>query len=819
MKSFPSSFSKDALVQTSGFASGNIKQTLKNMANSIIQQSLHGSSGPSKPSDLGEYIEWTEYDYFDSMEQMSNTNKLINNIATTQLLYTKEGISSSGGDLTGDEDIINGTKNHPYFENPLKLPGTVLNAINKYKRYLKTTGAFNKKGNLVKKGDDGKESKKQLMERTDTVIAQSLINPWFGVPVKGVTHHIPLYVPQHDIGMTGENVDLNKIGQTQVTANTKIDPQKNSLVTNVDESTNETTTKDLKEAGFVEQTVSLNNFNPDITDCSIKTLVDLSGGYGADPSKYKTGAADKKNSLGRNVFRYADFMFCKDLGKVSNNHLIVLRKFPGPIGDNIFKLDANNIRFSAQPDKGRLVAWFGTEDNKLEDICKYNYNATWKHLEATIEDIQSKEDNTKLLPSLINLANPNYWGAVSSGIAGSQNSPLNWFSGKSGFLESKGSYENSFGDLYHMDTNKIYSPYNSVQETNIYEGKLVFNQEFNLKFSYKLRAYDGINPRTAMLDLLGNILEVTYKRGIFWGGRRRFLGAPRNNAGWKKANDMLDKLQSGVGESLEDLFGCTSWGDMGSWFKNIIGKIGDFASDAMAKGAEMAENIKNGDTSSLGLAGKGKMIAGGLVGMLKNKLGRPAVYAMNSLLDGGAHGFWHLTIGNPRNPIMSMGNLIMSNAVVQHSGPLGIDDFPTELSVTVTLKHGKPRDLTEISQMYTCGLNGIYQPLDEQKFKDYFSIGKDVLYDTTTKKYTVDVPVESEKKDGDGEKSDKKDAKPKTQKQDMTESYQTASNANILPPNVGERKMWAPDMAEIIHPTEKISNEMIDFLHRNAANI
>ena len=131
MKSFPSSFSKDALVQTSGFASGNIIQTLKNMANSIIQQSLHGSSGPSKPSDLGEYIEWTEYDYFDSMEQMSNTNKLINNIATTQLLYTKEGISSSGGDLTGDEDIINGTKNHPYFENPLKLPGTVLNAINK----------------------------------------------------------------------------------------------------------------------------------------------------------------------------------------------------------------------------------------------------------------------------------------------------------------------------------------------------------------------------------------------------------------------------------------------------------------------------------------------------------------------------------------------------------------------------------------------------------------------------------------------------------------------------------------------------------------
>ena len=90
-------------------------------------------------------------------------------------------------------------------------------------------------------------------------------------------------------------------------------------------------------------------------------------------------------------------------------------------------------------------------------------------------------------------------------------------------------------------------------------------------------------------------------------------------------------------------------------------------------------------------------------GYLKNALGRPTLYAWQSLLSGDDVGLWHVTIGNPRNPILAMGNLILTNSTVTHSGPLGIDDFPSELKVSVTLKHARPRDLTEISRMYTKG--------------------------------------------------------------------------------------------------------------------
>lgn len=91
-----------------------------------------------------------------------------------------------------------------------------------------------------------------------------------------------------------------------------------------------------------------------------------------------------------------------------------------------------------------------------------------------------------------------------------------------------------------------------------------------------------------------------------------------------------------------------------------------------------------------------------------NALGRPAMYAFNSLLKGDDIGLWHLTIGNPKNPIASIGNLILEDATIEHSGPLGLDDFPSEITVTVKLKPGRSRDATEISRIYTKGIGSIY---------------------------------------------------------------------------------------------------------------
>ena len=54
-------------------------------------------------------------------------------------------------------------------------------------------------------------------------------------------------------------------------------------------------------------------------------------------------------------------------------------------------------------------------------------------------------------------------------------------------------------------------------------------KKLSLVFEYELRSYNGINPKQAMLDLLSNILNVTYTTGTFWGGGYKGFAAHQSN--------------------------------------------------------------------------------------------------------------------------------------------------------------------------------------------------------------------------------------------------------------------------------------------------
>ena len=53
--------------------------------------------------------------------------------------------------------------------------------------------------------------------------------------------------------------------------------------------------------------------------------------------------------------------------------------------------------------------------------------------------------------------------------------------------------------------------------------------------------------------------------------------------------------------------------------------------------------------------------------------------------------------------MLSVGNLVVDTAEYSVSKQLGPDDFPDELNVEVTLKHGKPRDKGDIESMFNRG--------------------------------------------------------------------------------------------------------------------
>lgn len=450
---------------------------------------------------------------------------------------------------------------------------------------------------------------------------------------------------------------------------------------------------DQKESEYKTPNRELN-----LSDCSISRLV--------------TESAKKESILGQARYKYADFAFCKDLG-MPNNRLITLRRFSTPVGDYIFRAAAKSSKvgdkysaFTTPGDIGRMCCYFDTDDNKLEDILKYSFDSTWAHMDADIEQLDSQENkHVSPLGQIINALNPSMNSSIASGFGDSDNSLIgkafdSWFGWK-----PRAFYDDNTV-LKNYDKHKVYKPINTIQSMEKYEGKLEFKHEFTLVFSYKLRSYQNINPKSAMLDLIANVLATTYNRGNFWGGRQEIIGAQPNKSGWNKAKQLIDKGSDVVG----GLVGALSNGTFD--FGSILGSISNAFKEAWSGFKEL--DPKNALSQGASMAQKYVKkygIGGAVKGMLQNQLGRPEIYAFQSLLDGSNTGLWHVTIGNPLNPIASIGNLIIRDTQIQQLGPLGIDDFPTELKVTVTLAHARPRDSIAIERMYTKGVSAIYVPL------------------------------------------------------------------------------------------------------------
>lgn len=560
----------------------------------------------------------------------------------------------------------------------------------------------------------------------------------------------------------------------------------------------------------------------------------------------------KKDSiLGNARFRYADFMYCKNLGKVPNNRLIVLRKFALPVPDNIYRYSTPKYRnpnsagfmdYTTRPDVGRLVTWFDTEDNKLEDILHYQYEATWEEWNAGIEELPSMENNEQRgwFGLLANM-NPQYNQLAEQGLAGDHNFISKLF-GKFGWRDIKSDNEEAL--LRNYDLHKVYEPKDTIRNQWVYKGELKFSHEFTLKFSYKLRAYDNISPKSAMLDLLANILEVTYRHGTFWGGQQKIVGPRPNTQAWKEAEAFVDNAWESMGGimagmangniNFSELLG--SLGKMiGGAATELLGKVKSVANDVIdtvkEKGITGAlnEGVKNLSDNLLTIDSK-TGFSKALKGQLKNKFGRPAMYAFKSLLTGDDTGLWHVTVGNPFNPILTMGNMIVKTAEIQHSGPLGIDDFPTDLTVTVNLTHARSRDIGGIEKMYTRGMGQIYLPTANHKMSDFYDYGDTNLIDDAKTGFDAAIAKGIQVTASIDEKTDKaiadasKEAESKTQKSkkqseqgtednNTNNTDNTDNNNNITVTNVAAKenvsmdelpvyKLWAKEASNYDNPDD-----------------
>jgi hypothetical protein len=375
-------------------------------------------------------------------------------------------------------------------------------------------------------------------------------------------------------------------------------------------------------------------------------------------------------------YQYSDFALTKYYGKIPNNMLITLRRFAYPVADDIItpkalSADGKSLEGIQQPDLARAVTWLGeATGNTLADILKFSHGFEWKDAEAKVQELNSQQGAASGKFGSIVESNRFLSAAANAG-AGRDAVSANANKQNAGF--------DAFSNTY---PNHVFGPLNVIKNMVVREQGLKFEQAFTLKFEYELKSFEGVNAKIMMLDQLANILALTYNNAPFWGGSVRYIS------------------DGSVAKPLGDLAKLRS-GDYGGFLGSIVSDMGK-----MFQGVLDPSSWKNiADNKFLN-----NLIGGSLMEMFNTPQGGQAVA---SLLTGDPTGQWHVTIGNPLNPIMVIGNLVMEDCTINFEGPTTIHDFPEKMVVEIKLKPGRPRDKAEIESMFNSGRGRFYiQPDD-----------------------------------------------------------------------------------------------------------
>jgi hypothetical protein len=401
-----------------------------------------------------------------------------------------------------------------------------------------------------------------------------------------------------------------------------------------------------------------------------------------------------------------DFLWCKYYGKVPNNRLVTLRRYPIPVEDNLLIQDKKSPLVPI----AQAVTWFGKDiGNPLSSILNLSWGLNWVPRTAEVQDITGNEITVDQLAATAGIKDEKVIAVLKQIFTSSDQVDILKLAGYDTSIQEyiKEAY-GANGPYW----NRILGPINVIDRTKIRDRGFKDQKNIKLAFEYSLRGYSGINPKLAFLDLLSNFLSLTYNTAPFWGGGARYFqktGVTIPALGMEQKmleGDFLGGLQLGVEQlqrmaeaNIKDIIN-TAYSLVGASEKNI-----EAAREEIDARIERGENLTDEDIQNINKFNSGTNENQTISKLLAPRLGqlmmKPLIY--RSILDGRAVGEWHITVGNPMNPMAVIGNLCLEGVEMEVGEVLGIDDFPTEFKFTVTLSHGRPRAKQDLESIFNLG--------------------------------------------------------------------------------------------------------------------
>jgi len=399
------------------------------------------------------------------------------------------------------------------------------------------------------------------------------------------------------------------------------------------------------------------------------------------------------NSAYPNIgYRAQDFLYTKYYRKIPLNHIITLRRMPMPCEDNIFNykiaavegtggkipfnINGNATTVDATQVAGvTAITYMGeTAGNRLSELMSMTYGLNWKELESKMEEIEKGGGYT---------SQP--FTKTFGGLGGALADVAKGVSPGEKYVRQNSVTADRLGTTY---AEFVFGPVDVIDRTTIRDRGFKFEQDMKLVFEYELKSLSYVNPKVAMIDVISNMLVMTANNGNFWGGGQRYYGAAGYVASQFGDINLLNSGNfAGYTKSLV--------GDVTSGLKTIFGN---------SSGGSDPKSILGG------VVNVGKQLLGNKLGELLGSIAGDtgSTAAQRTFISGEPTGNWHVTIGNPLNPIAVMGNMYCDSTVMTLGDGLGYDDFPLEVKFEVTLKHGKPRDRGDIMNMFNAGQGRTY---------------------------------------------------------------------------------------------------------------
>lgn len=394
--------------------------------------------------------------------------------------------------------------------------------------------------------------------------------------------------------------------------------------------------------------------------------------------------------LGFQPYSHSDFMYCKYYGKIPNNRLITLRRYPFPIGDS---LRIGGPKKNAIP-VAQAVTWFGGEtSNTLNSLGVFNWDMPWQEIDAvdgvTGQTIEGNEITLDSLISIVEGAAGNAGKSIASAIKAAyvgvygesaQMAQISKFEAKLQEYQRK-LYDRTEGPYW----NRIYGPVNVITKSSMRQRGIQttnWQNGFSINFHYSFRSFSGLSPKIAALDIISNFMNLTYQDAQFLGQLARYF---------PKLGVKFDPTTTEAIGNILSNWGSTTTGNSSKEFATLYTNL---ISAVKLAGSKILSDPGGVGQQTIQAALMGTVLGGDAI---------PRLISVKSALSDRPVGEWHLTVGNPMNPIFVMGDLLCTDVKMKWDDEMGPDDFPTGVMFTVTLRQGKPRDKVAIERMLNHG--------------------------------------------------------------------------------------------------------------------